>query len=395
MQLIKKSPGRNYSTKTISNTNTEYNLRSKNNDLDPNLSGKILTETSERFVKKSTLDKMLHEEETTSKMTHTHLDPVMMICYRECLTNLDKFTGCDEKRTIQFINNIERIGRMIKASDDILHCMCIAKLDGEAKRWYENNILLTEWKTLKVALLERFTSSDSTSRTFEQLKQRKQQPNESITSYYDDIIRLCQDYDPTMSQRLIISWLENGINEALKISVKRQMKTLPESTRTTQAFLKIAKDEEELQEHALIQPESTSSVVPYFTNTISTTLQRQQDRGLDPSKHAGAATQPTTYRNTNIQRGKQSSQNYHLEARQRSNHNGRHHFSSRSDDSTTTVERSKSSYPSTPYKQRFDPCIICQKKNHRTIDCYQKKASGCFKCGQSDHRVRDCPKVFY
>lgn len=273
--------------------------------------------------------------------------------------------------------------------------MCIAKLDGEAKRWYENNTSLTEWRTLKFALVERFTSSDSTSRTFEQLKQRKQQTNESITSYYDDVIKLCQEYDSTMSQRLMISWLENGINESLKIPVKRQMKTLLESARTTQAFLKIAKDEEELQENSSIQPESTSSVVPYFTNTVSTTLQRPEDREFNPSKYAGANVQATKQQRPNIEYQKRPSPNYHRTTDQRSERDRRQFFSSRPDDSMTEVKRSKSYYRSTMDNRQFDPCFICRKKNHRTIDCYQKKENGCYKCGQSDHRVRDCPKVFY
>ncbi len=44
----------------------------------------------------------------------------------------------------------------------------------------------------------------------------------------------------------MISWLENGIKDSLKIPIKRQMKLLSETARTTQAFFKIVKDEQEL-----------------------------------------------------------------------------------------------------------------------------------------------------
>jgi hypothetical protein len=81
-------------------------------------------------------------------------DSAMMICYRERLSNLEKFNGGEEQKVLQFINNIERIGKMINANDDVLHCMCTAKLDGEARRWYENNTSLTQWENLKSALLE-------------------------------------------------------------------------------------------------------------------------------------------------------------------------------------------------------------------------------------------------
>jgi hypothetical protein len=101
-------------------------------------------------------------------------DPAMMICYRECLSNLEKFNGGEDQKILRFINNIERVGKIIEANDSLLHCMCTAKLDGEAKRWYENNLSLTQWENLKSALLERFTTSDPSSKIFEQLKERKQ-----------------------------------------------------------------------------------------------------------------------------------------------------------------------------------------------------------------------------
>ncbi|CAF4851876.1 unnamed protein product, partial [Rotaria socialis] len=71
---------------------------------------------------------------------------------------------------------------------------------------------------------------------------------------------------------MIISWLENGIKDSLKIPIKRQMKALSDSARTTQVFLKIAKDEQELQEENVPERETTAPYVPYFSNTVSTTL---------------------------------------------------------------------------------------------------------------------------
>ncbi|CAF5029277.1 unnamed protein product, partial [Rotaria sp. Silwood1] len=212
-------------------------------DTGPELNGDLLTETSERTVKKLTLELLSntteHAHQYITKMPNNVQDSAMMVCYRECLSNLEKFHGGEDQKILQFINNIERIGRMIDANDDILHCMCTAKLDGEAKRWYEDNMTLVQWENLKSALLERFTTSDSSSKIFEQLKERKQKSDETITSYYDAVIKLCREYDSSMSQKIMISWLQNGIKDSLKTQIKRQMKLLPESARTSQAFLKI------------------------------------------------------------------------------------------------------------------------------------------------------------
>lgn len=336
-------------------------------------------------------------------MSTTTQDSAMMICYRECLSNMEKFNGVGEQKALQFINNIERIGKMINVDHDILYCMCTAKLDGEAKRWYENNMTITQWENLKSAFLERFTTSDSSSRIFEQIKERKQKPDETITSFYDAIIKLCHEYDPNMSQKMMISWLENGIKDSLKTQIKRQMKSLPESARTTQAFLKIAKDEQELHEETVHESGSTSVYMPYFTNTVSTTLQQKENIYSNASKHSYYPRKITPHEPENFQEQQKgtnipkpptspihytSSQQHPVTFRPQSStfrRNTKH-------GSLRNAASIDSSYIS---KRQVKPCLICQRHNHRTKDCYYKKPNGCYKCGQSDHRIRDCPKVFY
>jgi hypothetical protein len=336
-------------------------------------------------------------------MPNTAQDPAMMICYRECLSNLEKFNGGEEKKVLQFINNIERIGKMINANDDILHCMCTAKLDGEAKRWYEDNMSLTQWENLKSALLERFTTSDSSSRIFEQLKERKQKSDETITSYYDAIIKLCHEYDSSMSQKMMISWLENGIKDSLKIQIKRQMKLLSETARTTQAFLKIAKDEQELQEENLSGSEPTPSYIPYFANTVSTTLQQTENILPDASNHPHSSRTFTSHQSKNLyQQRKNFDESQRPPPRTRHVPPQQHSYISRPQSSTlrhdTQRTQGKNATPfdsSNINRRQLNPCQICQQNNHRTIDCYYKKPYGCYKCGQSEHRIRDCPTVFY
>lgn len=314
---------------------------------------------------------------TSSHNTH---DPAMMICYRECLSNLEKFGGGEERKALQFISNIERISKMINANENILHCMCTAKLEGEAKRWYEDNASVTGWAPLKSALLERFTQSDSSSRIFEQLKERKQRPDETITAYYDEIIKLCREYDETMSHKLKLSWLENGIKESLKVPIKRQLKLLPEEERTAEVFLKIAKDEQELQHTQDNGHDSTFTHAPYFTNAVSTT-NRTNDQNTSARTNKGRRPDLTFQRQTaedhrtarNQQRSMTSDQHL-LQQRHENNQ------ANRADTQTNA--------------RKFSPCIICRRRNHRTIDCYQKKPNGCYRCGHSDHNVRDCSEVF-
>jgi hypothetical protein len=335
-------------------------------------------------------------------MPNTVQESAMMICYRECLSNLEKFNGSEEQKILQFINNIERIGRMIDANDDILHCMCTAKLEGEAKRWYENNMSLIQWENLKSALLERFTTADSSSKIFEQLKERKQRSDETITSYYDAIIKLCHEYDSCMSQKMMISWLENGIKDSLKIPIKRQMKSLSDAARTTQAFLKIAKDEQELQEENLPDSEHTSSYLPYFTNTVSAALQQTETATPNTSNHPYASRIITSHQSKNLYQQKNSNELQRPPPRNRYLPPQQHSITPRPQLSTSLyntyqpkLKNITSADSSNINPRKIGPCQICRQDNHRTIDCYYKKPFGCYKCGQPEHRIRDCPKVFY
>ncbi|CAF4477499.1 unnamed protein product, partial [Rotaria magnacalcarata] len=314
-------------------------------------------------------------------------DSAMMVCYRESLSNLEKFHGGEEQKILNFINNIERIGKMIRAPDEILLCMCTAKLDGEAKRWYEDNMSLTHWENLKSSLLERFTTSDSSSKIFEQLKERKQKLDETITSYYDAVIKLCREYDSTMSQKMMISWLQNGIKDSLKTHIKRQMKLLPESARTTQAFLKIAKDEQELQEENSTEQESTQPYLPFITNTISKTPQKIQSNSDRTTTSQYLPSRQATYEHTkqnspsstnyNSTRSKSDGCDFYSQQRSNPRRQEPHHTVTYYTRREQQPNR-QPSHPSTQPDSQHRPCSICQRINHRTNVCYYKKSHGCF-----------------
>jgi hypothetical protein len=94
----------------------------------------------------------------------------------------------------------------------------------------------------------------------------------------------------------MISWLQNGMKESLKTRIKRQMKLLSEPARTTKVFLKIAKDEQELQEENLLESEATSSYAPYFANAVSTMLQQTKNKFPHTWYHQYHTSTRTPYR---------------------------------------------------------------------------------------------------
>ena len=339
------------------------------------------------------------EETTITTLEGQH--SAMMICYKESLQNLEKFTGDETRKVSKFINSIERIGRMIEANGEILYHMCTAKLVGEARSWYEDNLPLAEWSDLKTALVARFEPTLSSSKIFEQLQERKQQSDETVTSYHDAVIKLCREYDPSMSQKMMVSWLENGIQSSIKTQIKRQMKLLSESARTTQAFLKIAKDEQELQRDNTPQYEETPTYSSYFKTTVSATLPQAEKHVSDSLPSYSRQYVPShTFNKTHSQnkpfatpQSTTSNSNFIPRKPQTASAWSRSQYPNHEDQRTRTNSKATQDVR-TENSRRFDPCLICQRTSHRTIDCHYKQPNGCFKCGQPDHQVRDCPTVF-
>ncbi|CAF4493417.1 unnamed protein product [Didymodactylos carnosus] len=314
-------------------------------------------------------------------------DQALMACYKESLINMEKFNG-DGTRTIdQFFSNIKRIGSIVNAQEYVLYCMATSKLDAEAARWYENNsTIITTWSMLKAAMTERFKPLESASKAFQKLIERKQQPDESVTNYYDSIVKLCSKYDPKMPTKMIVSCLENGIKTELKTQIKRQMKLISEDEWTPQIFLKVVRNEDELQQDEQQKFQATQPYFIYNTDTTASVTSRPFSRqylsqlvSQPPSSLPCHQQMPYQQKTSIRQRTPVSRTEYYQQTPP---------FSQNRDGVQNLLPHTNQ------VKPQLTPCLICKRANHRTIDCYSRKSSGRFKCGQSTHLVKDCPQVF-
>ncbi|CAF1548942.1 unnamed protein product, partial [Adineta ricciae] len=207
---------------------------------------------------------------SVASTTTTATDPFLASLQTTALKELQKFTGDPSQKVTHFINAIEQLRSFSPLSDAMLHSIATLKLGGPAFNWYDNNRdSLDSWSLLKTNLLARFKPSLSAAKT--QLKDRRQQPGESLLAYYDDVIDLCKQVDSDMPLHMIVDYLQDGERDALKIHIKRRMKTLPDTPSPAQ-FLTIARDEEELQQELLPSEASTiTAAQPYFPHFTAAT----------------------------------------------------------------------------------------------------------------------------
>ncbi|CAF5021673.1 unnamed protein product, partial [Rotaria socialis] len=127
--------------------------------------------------------------------------------------------------------------------------------------------------------------------------------------------------------------------------------------------------------------ETTAPYVPYFSNTVSTTLKTPENIHPSEAQHLHQTQTTSTREATNLYQ-----QQKHFNLQQRSPPRIRHipsqhrSFNLQSQSSTSRrniqhipTEHAASNNSSTMNMRQYGPCSICQRNNHRTIDCYYKK----------------------
>lgn len=328
------------------------------------------------------------ENHTTTNDTKPQqfADPTLLAKARKArFDDLPNFSGHSSEDVEQFLKSIKNITKSNDASNnaEILEIVR-GKLVKSAGLWFDNNEgLFRRWSDFEMAFRNRYCSTTLMYTKFDKLKQRKQMDNEPIAAYYDEVVNLCREIDPEMSEHMIIQYLISGIDHRLKKAVSRHaphMKNLNE-------FLTYAKIEQDLhetfgknncsssgtEELALNNSNESSPLITATINHSNPTPKRMNENH-DYSKHAQPKSSES-YRNSMTRTEYRPRATYNYQFNQQPTRN-------------TSSNNYQNHWVNT--KQNFGRCKICGRNNHRTIDCAHKRATGCFNCGQP-HVVRVCP----
>ena len=142
------------------------------------------------------------KEQEQNKITMPNKDLV----FQSQINTIEPFIGALTQNADRWIKHATSILRVQGFSDDHeLVNLLSGFLDGEALNWFQDHrTKLTDWKGFQAALTQRFPSSPSINNTFEsfqQLSNRRQGLDESTVDYYAHVLKLCQSYNPTMSDK--------------------------------------------------------------------------------------------------------------------------------------------------------------------------------------------------
>ncbi|CAF4747339.1 unnamed protein product, partial [Rotaria sp. Silwood2] len=178
--------------------------------------------------------------------------------------DLSNFSGHPSEDVEQFLKSITNL---TKANDESSNHEVLeiarGKLTRSAGKWFDDNESnFKKWSDFETAFRNRYFPATLTHKKFDALKQRKQLPDEPITSYFDDIVNLCRETDLNMSEQIIIQYLMSGINPDFKKELSRRESSIT----TLNEFLKFAKIEQDLYD-AFEKSQYSSSIEsqqPYF-----------------------------------------------------------------------------------------------------------------------------------
>jgi hypothetical protein len=217
---------------------------------------------------------------------------------------------------------------------------------------------------------DRFKEYTSDSQLIQELFQIRQEENQSVTSFYEHVIRKYRKARKFITEQQVITVLQTGVKNSLKEHLIRNEKGIQKPDE----WLKIAREEESIQKRLqqrnnlcsdttaqpVFEPALPTAAIPSRL-TIRPSHQNSQE-ARDGGQHR--QRQPRQFGENQLYQKTNKHQNYKQH---------RENYMAKS-------------------TNKAHSCLICNRKNHLTTQCYFKKENGCYKCGQSNHRIRDCPK---
>ena len=122
------------------------------------------------------------------------------------------FHGDDHEDIEDWLQHYQRVARHNGwTTDQCLHNLYFA-LEGTARHWFENHeASFTTWESCAAELKRTFLNHHRRQRAEDLLQTRVQGPNESVTSFVEDVMRLCARADPEAAEEKKLRVVMRGV----------------------------------------------------------------------------------------------------------------------------------------------------------------------------------------
>ena len=245
----------------------------------------------------------------------SNLDQTTYVIHKAIIDNLIKnpkiFQGGKED-VKQWLEDIEQLFDTAQIPDSHKLDLISYSLRGEARRWYKNiKSTLTSWPVFVKELKETFLSPFHDELAFKKLESYSQGINQPVRSFYHEVIKLCNDTDPEMSETMKLKHLLQKAKPTIQYEIRKKKPT------TAKQFLEYAKEQEELLQLSNIEVDTafdsfdrkhsnhnnhlTSTITSAQSNTYSSNQKPNVTPAYDQTVHANSFSNNSQYNKYNTQ----------------------------------------------------------------------------------------------
>ncbi|CAF4768231.1 unnamed protein product [Rotaria sp. Silwood2] len=134
------------------------------------------------------------------------------------MKKIAEFSGeADEIDIDEWIFHLNNLFSLMKLKDETRIIETMGKLTGPALRWYQENLRsFINWNDTEKALRDRFKEFTSDSQLMQEFFNIHQEENQSVISFYENVIRKYRKSQQFITEQQVITVLQNGVKNSLK-----------------------------------------------------------------------------------------------------------------------------------------------------------------------------------
>ncbi|CAF0786937.1 unnamed protein product [Rotaria sordida] len=182
----------------------------------------------------------MQEMETTSmKIRQLHSSQ------KEAMKKVTEFSGeANELDIDEWLFDLNNLFSLMKLKGETKILETMGKLTGPALRWYQENLKsFTNWSDAEKALRDRFKEFTSDSQLMQEFFYIHQEENQSVISFYKNVLRKYRKYRQFITEQQVITVLQNGVKNSLKEHLIRNEKEIKKPEQWSQ----VVREEEYIQ----------------------------------------------------------------------------------------------------------------------------------------------------